>query len=193
MKKLALAFVAMALVAAACSSTDDAQVASLDSTTSTAAGDAADDRAGNEAIILEFSQCMRDNGAEDFEDPAIGPDGAIEFTFGNRGVGTTEEREAMRDAFNACQDTLEGFAFGPGTIDRAAIEDSLYEFAVCMREKGIDVPDPDFSTLLSGQGDGSGAGPFGDALDTDDPEVIAALDTCREVFGDSFRIGGGNG
>jgi len=188
MKKLALAFVAFALVAAACSSADDAQVASIENTTDTVPSDAADNRAANEEIILEFSQCMRDNGAEDFEDPIIGPDGEIEFKLGSQGQGTPEERESMRTAFEACQETLAGFAFGPGSIDRSAIEDTLYEFAVCMRDEGIDIPDPDFSNLLSGEG-----GPFGDSVDRDDPEFLSALESCRDVFGGSFRLGGGGG
>jgi hypothetical protein len=190
MKKLALAFLAISLVAAACSSSDDSEVASLEGTTDSTTI-AADDGSSNEEVILEFSQCMRDNGAEDFEDPIIGPDGEIEFQFGGQGQGTSEDRETMRSAFEACQDTLGGFAFGPGSIDRAEIEDTLYEFAVCMREEGIDVPDPDFSNLLSEEG-GRG-GPFGDAFDADDPEVLAAIEVCSEVFGGSFRFGGGGG
>ena len=191
MKKLALAFLAISLVAAACSSGGDSEVASLDNSTDAVASDEVDDSV-NEEVILEFSQCMRDNGAEDFEDPIIGPDGEIEFKLGSQGQGTQEEREAMRSAFDACQDTLAGFAFGPGSIDRAEIEDTLYEFAVCMREQGIDVPDPDFSSLLSGEG-GGGGNPFGDAFDRDDPATLAAIEACRDVFGGSFRLGGGNG
>ena len=191
MRRLALVFLTVSLVAAACSSGGDSQVASLESSTDTAASDDVDGSV-NEEVILEFSQCMRDNGAEDFEDPIIGPDGEIEFKLGSRGQGTQEERESMRAAFDACQETLEGFALGPGSIDRAEIEDKLYEFAVCMREQGIDVPDPDFSSLLSGEG-GGGGNPFGAALDRDDPETLAALETCRDVFGGSLRLGGGNG
>ena len=190
MKRYAFTFVAVALVAAACSSGPDTGVASLeDAFPDTSV--AVDDTAENEEIILEFSQCMRDNGAEDFQDPVVGEDGSIEFEFGNRGAGTAEDREAMSAAFEACQDTLDGFAIGPDTFDRAEIEDTLYEFAVCMREQGIDVPDPDLSAMF--QGGASGGRPFGDALDRDDPEVMAAIDACRDVFGGSLRLGGGGG
>jgi hypothetical protein len=192
MRKFALTFLAISLVAAACSASNDSQVASLDATTETVAGDAVDDSA-NEEIILEFSQCMRDNGAEDFEDPLIGPDGEIEFKLGSQGEDTPEQREEMRAAFDACQDTLEGFAFGPGSIDRSEIEDTLYEFAVCMREQGIDVPDPDFSSLLSGEGGGGVVNIFGDAFDREDAATQAALEACRDVFGGSLRLGGGAG
>ncbi len=194
MKRYVLVFVAGALVAAACSSSSDSQVASIDEIIPDSAKVVQDDSVANEEIILEFSQCMRDNGTPDFEDPIIGEDGSIEFKFGDQGAGTSEEREAMREAFDACQDSLEGFAFGPDSFDRAEIEDTLYEFAVCMRDEGIDVPDPDFSAMFSGGGGGGGdGGPFGGALDRDDPEVMAALVACRDVFGGSFRLGGGNG
>lgn len=197
MKKLVLVFSAFVLVLGACSSDSDSQVASLDD--ANVSGDATvgevDAAAANEEAILEFSQCMRDEGIDDFEDPEIGEDGAIEFKFGGRVEDPEADRDTMREAFEACQDHLEGLAFGPGSIDRTEIEDTLLEFAACMRDHDVDMPDPDFSSFgLGGSGEGEGEGGiFGGAMNLDDPIVAAALEECEEVFGGSLRLGGPGG
>ena len=194
MKKLLLMFIAFVLVLAACSSDDGSQVASLEDAVGSGdvTADAIDADVADQEAILEFSQCIRDNGVEEFEDPVIGADGSIEFSFGGRSDDPEGDREAMREAFEACQEHLDGLAFGPGSIDLTEIEDTMLEFAICMRENGVDMPDPDFSNLGLGggaPGDDEG-GVFGGAIDLDDPEVEAALEACREVFGGSLRFGG---
>ena len=197
MRRLALAFLAVSLVAAACSSGSDSQVASLEDATASddVAAAEVDTDAANEDAILEFSQCMRDEGIDGFEDPDIGEDGTIEFKLGGRVEDAEVDRDTMRAAFEACQDHLEGLAFGPGAFDRAEIEDTLLEFAVCMREHGVDMPDPDFSNFGPGSGgEGGGEGGiFGGAIDLDDPGVEEALEACEEVFGGSLRLGGPGG
>jgi hypothetical protein len=196
MKKLVLVFSALVLVLAACSSDNGSQVASLEDASVSDAGAVAevDADATNEEAILEFSQCMRDEGIIGFEDPDIGEDGTIEFRFGGRVDDADVDRDTMRAAFEACQNHLEGLAFGPGSIDRSEIEDTLLEFAVCMREHGVDMPDPDFSTFGPGGGGGEGEGGiFGGAIDLDDPNVATALEACQEIFSGSLRFGGPGG
>jgi hypothetical protein len=85
---------------------------------------------------------------------------------------------AVHDAFDVCKDFLENVAFGMSTEDLAEREDELLAFAICMRENGYDMPDPDFS----GEGH-TGAGPFGDAIDTDDPAFQAAAPSCEGIIG----------
>ena len=194
MKKLLLVFIAFVLVLAACGNDDGSQVASLENVAGSddvTVAEVDTDVADQEAI-LEFSQCIRDNGVEEFEDPVIGADGSIEFSFGGRSDDPEGDREAMRAAFEACQEHLDGLAFGPGSTDLTEIEDTMLEFAVCMRENGVDMPDPDFSNLGLGGGSGeeSPGGIFGGAIDLDDPDVEAALEACQEVFGGSLRFGG---
>lgn len=196
MKKLVLVLSAFVLVLAACSSNSESAVASLEDAqeSDTALVGEIDSDAANEEAILEFSQCMRDNGFEDFEDPDIGEDGTIEFRFGGAVQDAEVDQDTMRAAFEACQEHLEGLAFGPGSIDRSEIEDTMLEFAVCMREHGVDIPDPDFSKFGPGSGGGEGEGGiFGGAIDLDDPEAVAALEVCEEVFGGSLRLGGPGG
>jgi hypothetical protein len=192
MKRTLIVLSAFALVLAACSSDGGSDVASLEELVPDLAvvTDDASSEAVDEDSILEFAQCMRDNGVEDFEDPDIGADGSVGFGF--RGAGAEVDRETLRAAFEACQENLGGLAFGPGSVDRSEIEDTLYEFAVCMRENGFDMPDPDFSSLLEGPGGGEGGGgPFGGAFDADDPAFTSALEACEDVFGGSLRFGGG--
>ena len=70
-------------------------------------------------------------------------------------------------------------AFGLSSEDLTGREDELLALAVCMRENGYDMPDPDFS------GDGhSGAGPFGDAIDIDDPDFLTAARSCEGIVAD---------
>ena len=135
---------------------------------------------------------MRENGIEDFEDPTINADGTPEFNL--RSLGGEHDRDEMQAAFEACQDHLEGFAFGPGSVDLTEIEDTLVEFSACMRDNGYDMPDPDLSNFGNGGGGegGEGGGIFGGELDRDDPDFISALGECQHLFENlSFGRGGG--
>jgi hypothetical protein len=195
MKRTLVVLSAFALVLSACSSDGGSDVASLEELAPDIA--AATPEAGSDDLdedsILEFAQCMRDNGVEDFEDPDIGGDGSVGFRFGGAAQGGEVDRETVRAAFEACQEHLGGIAFGPGSRDRSEIEDTLYEFSVCMRENGFDMPDPDFSSLLEGEGGGPGEGPFGGDFDPEDPAFTSALEACEDVFGGGIRFGGGQG
>ena len=56
----------------------------------------------------------------------------------------------------------------------AELEDAMVEFATCMRENGIDFPDP-------GSGGGLIIGPESD-IDPDDPDFKAAEATCKPIL-----------
>lgn len=194
MKRTFVFVSAFALVLAACSSDGGSEVASL-AEVIPEVSEAVEDgsvEAIDEDAILTFAQCMRDNGVEDFEDPDIGADGSVGFGFRGAVPDSDADRETMRAAFEVCQDELGGISFGRGGIDRSEIEDTLYEFAVCMRENGIDLPDPDFSSFLESPGPGNG-GPFGGEIDPNDPAFAAALEACEDVFGGTLRLGRGPG
>ncbi len=189
-----IAVAALGVVLAACGGSGGDGVASLDEPSDGGLGEETNIAAepSGEESILAFAQCMRDNGVEDFEDPGFNADGSLEFRGGPRAFGDVD-RQTLRSAFEACQDHLEGFAFGRGSVDRSEIEDRLVDFAACMRDPNrgnlSDFPDPDFSNFGPG-----GGGPFGEeGLDFDDPAVQAALEACQDVFG-GFRGGrGGRG
>ena len=156
----------------------------------------------DEERLLEFGECMRANGVE-FPDPVVEADGTVTFGFrpGAGDDGAQRLREIGRDpdlpaARAACEGLLEGLAFGPGQggFDLTELQDTLLEFAQCMRDNGVDVGDPDLRRLLPGSGDDpQPGGPFGGAIDLDDPDTQAAFELCQEAVlsGLAPRFGGG--
>jgi hypothetical protein len=161
MKKQIVILSLVALVAGACSSpaSSDKGVATLEgsdaATTTTAATDS---NADAEQAMLDFAQCMRDNGLPDFPDPVVGSDGSLSFGFRGQGAadaGIDPGSDAFRTAIQACGDKLQGIAFGGdrGQFDATELQDQLLAVAACLREKGYDVDDP--------QLDFSGGGPAG--------------------------------
>ncbi len=153
----------------------------------------------DEERLLEFAQCMRDNGV-DFPDPVVEADGTIVFgrrPGGGAGGQDSEGLQAIgRDpdlpaAQAACSEHIEGLALGPGgqNFDEIRVElmDRLLEFAQCMRDNGVDVPDPDPNAFTPG---GGGGRPFG-GLDFDDSDVSAAFEICGEQLPTRPGRGGG--
>ena len=191
--KLAILIAALAVIAAACDESTDEGVATL-SDTDVVVQEAETAAAGaDEEAILAFAACMRENGVPDFDDPVVNADGSIEF---GRGEGTFADvdRDVMEAAFGTCQEDLEGVAFGPGggDFDMTDIEDTMVEFAACMRSNGYEMDDPDLSSFGpggNGEGEsGEGGGPFGE-FNEDDPEFQAAFDACRDILA-GFEPGG---
>jgi hypothetical protein len=102
----------------------------------------------------------------------------------------------MQVARQACSEYLEGIALGFEGRDTTEFQDTLLEYASCMRENGYDMPDPDLSGFQPGSGQGGGGGIFGGLEDRSDPTFIAADEVCRDIFVDSgfgSRGGGGGG
>ena len=111
-------------------------VATIESTTQVKA---VEEEITFEEGVLEFSQCMREEGI-DFPDSTFDIDGNPEFNELN-----IENEEAFEEAFTNCEDILrralpEQFDLDPEV--EAALIDASLEFSQCMREEGIDFPDP---------------------------------------------------
>jgi hypothetical protein len=179
---LALAAVA-GLLLAACGGSDSPQVANLGNTTAAPEGE--DDTSGEETdpqeAILAFTRCMRENGV-DVPDPDFSGDGGGGPRFRARpGGGDFDPNDPdFQAAQEKCRSHLEGIQGRFDPESREAFQDAALEFAQCMRDQGIDVPDPDFS-----QGPGGGGGLFGaDGIDPSDPDFQAAQEECRHVFED---------
>jgi hypothetical protein len=184
MRRLLLLMTALALVLAACGGGDDGdEVASLDSTTTTAATEVTtttvDETAELEANLLAFSECMRDNGIPDFPDPTIDADGNPEFFPGGTPPEGFADEETIQDAFEECQGFIEDVVLSFLPEDTTELEDRFLEWATCMRDQGVDIPDPDFSQGLFGP-NGPG-GIFGE-IDPNDPDFAAASDECAYLF-----------
>lgn len=174
--RVLLLVAALALVAAACGGSTGDGVATLEDATATTVG-VQDELAAEEARLIEFSQCMRDSGVPDFPDAVVTEDGAVDF--GGFEQFDEFDQDDMETAFDACLDKLEGLSFAPGgaNFDLTGIQDTLLEFAMCMRDNGFDMPDPDFTNFDLG----SGVGPFGE-IDPTDPGFEEALEACQDIF-----------
>ena len=111
-------------------------VVTIESTTVTTV---VDEETTFEEGVLEFAQCMREEGIN-FPDPTFDIDGNPQFD--NLEIENEEEFES---AFENCEDILrnalpEQFDLDPEV--EAALVDASLEFSQCMRDQGIDFPDP---------------------------------------------------
>jgi hypothetical protein len=168
-----LAVLALAGLLGACGSdgdgsggNDDVASVSGDDSDEQAQGD---DQADTEEELLDWVECMRDEGI-DIPDPTRDEDGnlvidgpGIRLGGGDSGGSTSSDDEGgdgdepdfdpedMDAAMEACGEPP---ALGPNDIseeDRQEMEENALAFAECMRDEGIeDFPDPDFSDLGPG-------------------------------------------
>jgi hypothetical protein len=172
-------------VASGCgSSSGDEDVASLDGGTTTteeesaqAAGD--DEEEDPQEAALKWAKCMREHGV-DVPDPKFDRQGRGTFRVGGPGSGVDPRSERFQNAREACGSPF-GNA-GPPELseeDRAALQESLLEFAKCMREHGIDMPDPQF-----GEGGGGvfGFGGPGFKVDPESPRFQEAQKACAPIL-----------
>ncbi len=203
--KAACLFAALVLVAASCSNSPTAQ-------TTQAGGiflaQEDDDRSLEEKVdtdgdgemseeeiqvyatttLLEFSQCMRDNGFPDFTDLVV-----EDFTEGGGGQGRflalmTERGVNLTDAnaiptLQSCGEDLQDlqtFAPQPSDDELQEQEAQVLEFAQCMRDGGLDDwPDPDFAA-----NGGNGYGPeLLELFDVQSDEIQDAIAACQAEVG----------
>ena len=143
-----------------------------------------------EDAALAFAECMREHGV-DMPDPQVGSNGEFRITV-NGGPGSMDMEE-MQAAQEACQDLMPGG--GEPRELTAEQKDAMLGFAQCMRDNGIDMPDPEFEgggMVRIGGGPGSNGGNTGNgpAFDPGSEEFQAAAEACRSEFGE-FLPGGG--
>jgi hypothetical protein len=180
-----VAALGLALLASACGgdSAEGAQVASLcgsstqADTETTTTGTSEDPQ----EILLDYSECMRKEGV-DFPDPDFsgGPGGGARILLGPNSDPDDPKFQAAQEK---CEPILANLRQQFDPAEQEERQEAALAFAKCMREHGIDMPDPDLS------GDGPSrrreGGPFGDSgVDPDDPDFRAAQEECQEVFGE---------
>lgn len=181
MKKTIALAVLLAMTVVACGGDGDAAggVASIDDQAAVTTT-APDQAAAAEEAALEFTECLRDEGL-DVDDPVFDENGSWDFR-SQLGMSQGRPDEATRAALDVCRPFLEGVVTSFEREDLTEFEDDLLAFAQCMRDEGIDWPDPDLTAIGSGGGEGGGR-PFGDSgIDMEDPEVQTAIDACRVEF-----------
>ncbi|MCP9486269.1 MAG: hypothetical protein MSC30_10435 [Gaiellaceae bacterium MAG52_C11] len=181
---VALALVTLALLASGCGGSEEGDaVAAADPTaqTTTEAAGAAVDEQDPEQALLEFAQCMRDNGIPDFPDPVARTDGSFGF---DRPPAGTDFQAWNRVAGGPCSERLAdaGLTIGGGQsqsqddASQAERQDSLLAFAKCMRGEGVKVPDPDPNDPLGAL----------HGLDQQSPTVQAAMSKCQPLLAGAF-------
>ncbi len=148
----------------------------------------------------KYAQCMRERGI-DMPDPQFesGPDGGGGVIIQGEAAAGSEGRdpEKFEEADKACRKHLEGVIDERrGQLDpeeEERMKQRALDFAKCMREHGIDMPDPQF-------GEGGRVtqqiGPGG--IDPNDPKFQEAQEECAEETGmptpgkgERIAVGGG--
>lgn len=173
--------VATALTLAACGGGDTASaptVPSVGDTTVDADGPTGDATPVDPDEAFDaYTDCMRDNGIEMPESSDIAG-GVVEFE------ATALDPETFDDAQAACGEILTD-AFGEFELspeEEAEQRDMALAFARCMRDEGIDWPDPGTENAAIIE--------FGDTS-VDQEAFDEALQTCNEAtFGGSTGEGG---
>ena len=122
--------------------------------------------------MLAFAQCMRAHGV-DMPDP--GANGNV--TIG--GAGNPVDEATMEAAQNACKSKLPKGAHQPSAAEQKQFQDQAIKYAQCMRQHGIDMPDPTFSS--------SGGGALvrqslGNGVDPTSSEFQAAQKACQSLL-----------
>ena len=149
-----------------------------------------------EEAMLDFARCMREHGI-DMPDPQVngtgGGAGSVKAAAAIR-IGGDVDREKMGEADEACRPLL-GDA-GPlrevSPEERQEMQDKAIEHSRCMREHGIDMPDPVFDSAGGGAMVKIDAGAKG-AIDFDSEEFQEAAEACGEIFGGVKGVRGGKG
>ncbi|WP_146605360.1 hypothetical protein [Jiangella anatolica] len=156
-----------------CGSDDDDPAAAAGTGDSSAGSSDGGDGGGEtdpEQAELDFYQCMRDNGV-DLPDPDPGQPG-VQLQLPPGSEAAMEECRSLLPNGGEMQDT------SPEDLE------SLRAFTECMRENGIDMPDP--------AADGRLSMPAG--VDPQSAEFQAAMTTCQpELNGAPIRLGGPGG
>jgi hypothetical protein len=212
MKRLMILFAATAVLAACGSAAaNDREVASLSTAAAgdvtTGTGDTTGDATGTTAVVdpteapLKFAQCMREHGI-DMPDPTVGANGEIAVQIGGppggpNDPGPAPDPKELDAANKACQHFMEDASKSfdpPSAEDQKKMQEQALAFAKCMRDHGIDMPDPQFSdtggfSISVGAGP-DGTGPKGDfpAVDFNSDEFKAANEACGGPDGGGFVI-----
>ena len=100
--------------------------------------------------MLDFAQCLREQGF-DVGDPTVDADGnvqlpPIKITSTVSGDDPEEGIADLNERMASCEDHLEGVVMTGDSSGASGFEDTLLEYTQCMRDNGVEMPDPDFSS-----------------------------------------------
>ena len=165
----------LVVLAAALGATASAQVATLGSPAPSASEAPASPAPEGQQALLDWAGCMREQAVE-MDDPRFGLDGELIGGLGKDGVGNKSDAksEMYQLASEACNDQLAAFKAPPDAEQQAEQAEQLLVWAGCMREQGVDLPDPNADgTFLD----------YEWKLDFKGDEYTAADEVCRDSAG----------
>ena len=164
---------ALALAVAACGGDKDGGVASLGdkATATTSSGGSSDPQ----QLALAYARCMRQHGINT-PDPKITADGVVQQP---PHVEQPAEQKSpkRRAAEQACQQYLSNG--GQARKPNAQEQQQLVQFAKCVRQHGVNLPDPQITA----------DGPelrYPRGTDPDDPRLKAAEQACQQYLPDTL-------
>jgi hypothetical protein len=166
---------ALALVLGACGGSGDSDgVASLGEGSSTNGSTTTAERDPEQAA-LDYAKCMREQGV-DMPDP--GANGELQLQVG------PGNKDKVEKAQRKCEPLLENARPKLSEEQQSVMQDALLAFARCMREHGIDMPDPQF-------GEGGRVTQRGQrGVNPDDPKFQEAQEACEPILDEARRKAG---
>ena len=175
----------IAIVAACSGATAAPSVASLDDPAASADPSASPSPSAPtdpQEAFLAYAQCMRDHGV-DMPDPEVKDEGGGKFSVGFSAEGAPDSinKDKMQAANEACQPLLQN-SIGEGQRPQLSPEDEqkMLDFARCMREHGVDMPDPGEGGMVFNMG--------GPGQEIDPEDFQAAQEACQDLL--PGRLGG---
>jgi hypothetical protein len=150
------AVLALAGLLGACGGSEDSNDASGGGSGGGSGDGAASDQEAQDAM-LEYAECMREQGVE-MDDPDVSGEGGL--VFGPEPGASQADQEEFAAADAVCGEILAEVAEDAPQIDpeqQAELQDQLVAVSECMREKGHDMPDPEVNSqgqVMIGIGEG---------------------------------------
>ncbi len=137
----------------------------------------------DEEITTRFAASMRENG-HDVSDPVLHSDGTVNWMALKEDIANDPNYQSKsKAALNDCLPVLEEVTFSKtqSKENEVELQDGLLEFAQCLRDSGIDVPDPQVRDDTRGSMKSVLEG-----LRVADSRIERIIDLCSDsVFGSS--------
>jgi len=156
------------------------------------------DKKNPEDAMLEFARCMREHGVDMPDPDTSGGSGVVTFKAGGAASAGTKldaDTGTFQEAHEACKDLMGDV--GPMNMSpeqQQEMQDQALAFSRCMREHGVNMPDPTFGSegqMMMTIGDDNG-------IDPTDPKFEEAQQACGSAFGPAgakaaggFSVSGG--
>jgi hypothetical protein len=208
--RIALLAIPLALLVAACSGAGPGQgvVSLTDPSASPDPSASATASVDPEEAMLAFQDCMKEHGVDVQVSSAgvggsEGGPGGVDVhvddkpSTGGAGPaqpGTGPDIDKLQAADEACRHLLPDGGMGdPSRTMDPELQDQLLAFAQCMRDHGVNFPDPQFDGGRVTVGFGPGTGGDGTQIDPNSATFKAAQEACGKDLpgGGPFQVGTG--